>query len=252
MGEDEDSKRVTLEKREVGEDARQYSPSAARNRGPILEVLRRVLPKSGPVLEIGSGTGEHVVHFAKALPAIDWQPSDPDPPSRASIEAWIAATKLANVRPPFDLDVCAEIWGHKDRTYEAVVSINMIHIAPWRATLCLFAGAARVLRKSGSLYLYGPFMRDGKHTAKSNAEFDISLRARNSDWGLRDIADLARVAGVNGLALNETVPMPANNFSLVFGRPTRPKRRPIVKIDHHIPPTPRPSGTPMRLGRSRC
>jgi SAM-dependent methyltransferase len=253
MSDDDASKRVALEKRESGADARLYSPSAARNRGPILEVLRHTLPKSGDVLEIGSGTGEHAVFFAKAMPAIMWQPSDPDSASRSSIEAWTRAEALLNVREPLDIDVCADVWGIESAGgYQALVSINMIHIAPWEATLGLFAGAARILRPSDILFLYGPFMRAGRHTAQSNAEFDASLKARNPKWGLRDIADLARVGEMHRLSLRETVAMPANNFCLVFGRQSPPKRRkPVVKVDAHIPPQPHSTGTPMRLKPSR-
>jgi hypothetical protein len=249
MAADEDSKRVALEDRTEGADTRLYSPSAARNREPILKVLKRALPDSGSVLEIASGTGEHAIYFAQALPRIRWQPSDPDPPSRSSIEAWIRATGVANVAPPLDLDVCQEGWGGRKTAYDAIVSINMIHIAPWEATLGLFAGTERLLKKTGILFLYGPFMRDGRHTAPSNAEFDASLKARDPRWGLRDIAHLARLAEMHQLTLRETVPMPANNFSLIFGRPVRTKRRPSRKMTHVLGGAQR-EAPPARLKRS--
>jgi cyclopropane fatty-acyl-phospholipid synthase-like methyltransferase len=248
MGEDDLKKSVAMEKRETAADARQYSPSAARNREPILDVLRRILPNKGSVLEIGSGTGEHAVHFAKTLPGITWQPSDPDADSRVSIEAWVEAEKLDNVRPPIPIDVRFDPWIPEDRkTFDAVVSINMVHIAPWEATLGLFTGAARVLRASGILFLYGPFMRGGQHTAKSNAEFDASLKQRNPAWGLRDITALARLAENHRLTLREAVSMPANNFSLIFGRVSRPKLRSPLKVSDHMPMTSIKPGAPLQL-----
>jgi SAM-dependent methyltransferase len=249
MGEDDAEKPVSMEKRDVAADARQYSPSAARNREPILQVLRRALPGLASVLEIGSGTGEHAVYFAKALPGVRWQPSEPDAASRASIEAWIRAEGVANVAAPLDIDVCADVWGtSQTQAYDAIVSINMIHIAPWEATLGLFAGSERVLKAGGVLFLYGPFMRDGRHTAPSNAEFDASLKARDPRWGLRDIAHLARIGEMHRLSLRQTVPMPANNFSLIFGRPSRAKRRPKVKITH-VAGRSRGEAAPARLRR---
>ena len=198
-------------------DARQFSPSAARNRGPILEVLSRILPKKGIVLEIGSGTGEHAVHFAKALPGLDWLPSDPDAASRASIKAWIATEGLANVRAPVALDVRQVVWGVEDAApFDAIISLNMVHIAPWEAALGLLAGAGRVLRLDGVLFLYGPFMSGGTHTTPSNAAFDADLKRRDPRWGVRDIDDLVGRAASHGLDLREVVKMPANNLSLVF------------------------------------
>lgn len=208
---------VALENRDRRGDGRHFSPSAARNRGPIREVLERVLPKSGAALEIGSGTGEHVICFAKALPGLLWQPSDPDPASRASIELWIAAEGLANVRSPVAIDTRQAIWGvEDDAPFAATISLNMIHIAPWEFALGLLAGAGRLLRPDGILYLYGPFMRSGAHTAPSNAAFDADLKRRDPRWGVRDIDDLVREAANHGLELREVVEMPANNLSLVF------------------------------------
>jgi cyclopropane fatty-acyl-phospholipid synthase-like methyltransferase len=200
-------------------DARQHSPSTARNREPILAVLKRVLAPSARVLEIASGSGEHAVFVARAMPELTWQTSDPDAEARASIAAWIAEEGLGNVLPPRAIDVRETVWGvESDAPYDAIVSINMIHISPWEATLGLLAGASRLLRQGGVLYTYGPYMREGRHTAPSNAAFDASLRARDSSWGVRDVADVQSAAENQGLALREVVEMPANNLSLVFVR----------------------------------
>ena len=223
MTEESDNRRpVALEQRGVSADQRMYSPSAARNLAPILEVLKRVLPAHSAVLEIGCGTGEHAVHFAGAMPDLTWRPSDPDSDARASTASWIKLTGLSNVLPPLDIDVCAKAWGVEHTApFYAIVSLNMIHIAPWAATLGLFAGAGRLLSPNGILFLYGPFMRNGAHNAPSNAAFDASLRARDPSWGLRDTADLERLGESSGLSLHETIEMPANNMSLVFSRHCR-------------------------------
>jgi SAM-dependent methyltransferase len=198
-------------------DAREFSPSAARNRGPIREVLTRVLPRKGIALEIGSGTGEHVICFAKALPGLLWLPSDPDPASRASIKAWSATKGLANVRAPVAIDVREKVWGvENDAPFDAMISLNMVHIAPWEAGLGLLAGAGRLLRPDGVLVFYGPFMLGGTHTAASNAAFDADLKRRDPRWGVRDVDDLIGAAAPHGLELLELVAMPANNISLVF------------------------------------
>jgi SAM-dependent methyltransferase len=210
---------VALEQRGISADRRMFSPSAARNAGPILAVLKQVLPAHGSVLEIGCGSGEHVVHFAAALPKLTWLPSDPDSNARASTSSWIKFTGLSNVLPPVDVDVCAETWELEQITpFDAIVSLNMIHIAPWAASLGLFASAGRLLRAGGLLVLYGPFMRNGAHTAPSNAAFDASLKSRNPSWGVRDIADLEGVAKSCDLGLRKTIEMPANNMALVFCR----------------------------------
>jgi SAM-dependent methyltransferase len=195
-------------------DARRFAPAAARNREPILDVLRAHLPASGTALEIASGLGEHAVAFAAAFPKLVWQPSDPDPANRASIAAWIAAEGTPNLLPPIDLDATADIWPLA--TADAVVCINMIHIAPWAACLGLLRGAARLLAPGGLLYLYGPFKRDGMHTAPSNEAFDESLRARDPAWGVRDLGEVCQAA--EGFALAATVAMPANNLSVLFRR----------------------------------
>jgi hypothetical protein len=209
---------IALEER--GEDgARLFSPSAARNREPILAALRQALPAHGRVLELASGSGEHCVHFARGLPGIVWRPSDPDADSRASIAAWRAHEGLRNLLEPLDIDVSAPLWGVEDEApFDALVSNNMAHISPWGATLGLVAGAGRLLRGGGVLFFYGPFMRDGAHTAPSNEAFDVSLKSRNSEWGVRDIADIARAGAGHGLSLRDIVEMPANNLSLVFVR----------------------------------
>ena len=218
MTEESDNRRpVALEQRGVSADQRMYSPSAARNLAPILEVLKRVLPAHSAVLEIGCGTGEHAVHFAGAMPNLTWRPSDLDSDARASTASWIKFTGLSNVLPPLDIDVCAKAWGEEmSGRFDAIVSLNVVHIAPWAASVGLFAGAGSLLRRRGVLFLYGPFMRDGAHNAHSNAAFDASLKAQNPSWGLRDIADLERVGKSSGLSLRETIEMPANNTSLVF------------------------------------
>ncbi|SOZ39531.1 DUF938 domain-containing protein [Cupriavidus neocaledonicus] len=195
-------------------DARRMAPATERNREPILAVLRQVLPASGTVLEIASGTGQHAVHFAAALPGITWQPSDPDAAARASIAAWTAHAGLANVRAPLALDVCRQPWGIDAAA--AVVCINMIHIAPWAAAEALFAGAGKLLGPGGVLFLYGPYRRGGAHTAPSNAAFDAQLRATDPDWGVRDMEAVIALGAAQGLRCDEPVPMPANNFCLVL------------------------------------
>jgi SAM-dependent methyltransferase len=208
---------VALEDRGREGDGRQFSPSAARNSASIREVLTRVLPESGSVLEIGSGTGEHVVCFARALPGLTWLPSDPDPAARASIAAWSAAEGLANVRAPVAIDVRQAEWGvEDDEPFGAMISLNMVHIAPWQAALGLLAGAGHLLQPDGILYFYGPFMLNGTHIAASNVAFDADLKRRDPRWGIRDVDDLVREATPHGLELREIMAMPANNLSLVF------------------------------------
>ena len=195
-------------------DGRLVVSSADRNRGPILKVLERVLPKTGLVLEIASGTGQHVVHFAQALRGLSWQPTDMDAACRRSISAWLATAELANVRQPLDLDVRALPW--RVPTLDAIVCLNLIHIAPWSVATALFAGAALALRESGLLYLYGPYSVQGRHTSPSNAAFDNALRGENPEWGLRDLKEVESLAKDQGFDLAETIEMPANNFSVLF------------------------------------
>ncbi|UZQ54154.1 class I SAM-dependent methyltransferase [Trichothermofontia sichuanensis B231] len=209
---------------------RQHAPATYRNRDPILAVLQDVLPPDGTILEISSGTGEHAVFLAPRLAPRAWLPSDPNPVARASIAAWRDHLPSPNLYPPIALDTEDTCWpveqsplpttlaglDLQQMPIRAIVNINMIHIAPWSACLGLFAGAARILPVGGILYLYGPFMQNGRHTAPSNAEFDATLRARNPAWGVRDLDAVTAVAATHHFSLHKTVPMPANNLSVVF------------------------------------
>ena len=190
-----------------------HAPATARNRDPILVVLREILPTSGLVLEIASGTGEHVRHFAEALPELDWQPSDADPDALASIAAW--SEGLPNIRRPLALDAASE-WP-VIRT-DAILCINMVHISAWSATEGLFTGAARVLPSGAPLYLYGPYRRADVSTAPTNEAFDASLKARDPEWGLRRLEDMIALGERTGFRFDRLVEMPANNLSLVFRR----------------------------------
>ena len=193
------------------------SAAAERNKAPILSVLSEVLPARGRVLESASGTGQHILHFAAALPALCWQPSDPDPARRATIAARRAAAALANVAAPLDLDVLRRPWTVAAGV-DAVVCINMIHIAPEAATEALLAGSGEVLAPEGAgqLFLYGPFKEQGRHTAASNAAFDARLRADNPAWGVRDLDDVTRRAAMHGLTRRLVRRLPANNLAVVF------------------------------------
>jgi SAM-dependent methyltransferase len=197
-------------------DRRLYFPHVARNREPILEILQRVLPRQGLVLEIASGGGEHAAYFASNLPGLRWQPTDANSEMFESIAAHRAAAGVANLLLPLHLDVTSEQWPVERA--DAMVCCNMIHISPWAATEGLIAGAGRTLPRGGPLYLYGPYKIDGRHTAPSNQDFDASLRAQNPLWGVRDLTDVSDLAKRHGLALSETVPMPANNLSVIFRR----------------------------------
>jgi len=224
---------------------RRHAPAAERNKEPILQVLRRTLgfaapdpqlaerrafarlcrpasagaasaarrlPPRGLVLEIASGTGQHTAHFAAALPDLQWQPTEPDADDHVSIRAWTEG--LPNALPPLALDVSARPWPVERA--DAILCINMIHISPWQSTLDLMAGAGELLSRGGVLFLYGPYKRNGAHTAPSNEAFDADLRARNPEWGLRDMETVIDVAARNGLSFEEVIAMPANNFSVVF------------------------------------
>lgn len=195
-------------------DNRRSAPHVARNADPIVDVLRGVLPQRGLVLEVASGTGEHALHFAREFPKLLWQPSDPEPSALRSIEAWRAEAGLFNLLPPASLDVRAREWPVAEA--DAILSINMIHISPWSATEGLMRGAGRLLVAGAPLYLYGPYRQAGVETAPSNEAFDESLRARNEEWGLRDLDDVVAEAAANGFALEAVVPMPANNISVVL------------------------------------
>ncbi len=195
-------------------DQRRSAPATLRNREPILAVLREVLPARGMVLEVASGTGEHAVFFARHLPGIVWQPSDPSPELRNSIAAWALAEGLTNLPPPLDLDAASAIWPVVQA--EAVVCINMIHISPWAATEGLMRGAGKLLPPGAPLVLYGPYRRSGMQLEPSNAAFDLDLKRRDPQWGLRLLEDVATCAGGHGLVLDRIVDMPANNLSVVF------------------------------------
>jgi SAM-dependent methyltransferase len=212
--------------RPVEPDGRLDAPAFHRNRQAIWAVLQPFLVgKSGDVVEAGSGTGQHVVDFARRSSEITWWPSDFNEQHLKSIAAWRAHAGLANIRPPLRIDLSDPAWcsqmhdGRGPGELLAVFCANVIHIAPWRVAEGLFAGAARYLRADGRLFLYGPYKRDGKHTAPSNAAFDASLRDRDPEWGVRDIADLEKLAAGAGLVLIEIAEMPANNLVLVFARP---------------------------------
>lgn len=197
-----------------GNDHRQYAPATARNRRPILNVLRTVLPSSGVVLEVASGTGEHIVHFARSFPNVTWQPSDPSDEARGSIEAWITTEGLANVRPPLDLDAASDKWPI-DRAL-AILCINMIHISPWVSTEGLMQGAGRILPEGAPLYLYGPFRQAAKALEPSNAAFDHALRSQDPRWGLRDLEAVIACAAVHHILLDQILEMPANNLSVIL------------------------------------
>lgn len=193
--------------------AKRYAPATERNRNAIADILNDVLPASGLVLEIASGTGEHIVHFAQKFPQVEWQPSDPDPAALASIAAWAADSVTENILPPILIDASTH-WpvDHAD----ALICINMVHISPWAATLGLLKNAARILPVGRILYLYGPYRRRDVSTAPSNEQFDSSLKDRNPDWGLRFVEDLAAEASIVGMSLERLIEMPANNLSLIF------------------------------------
>ena len=196
------------------EEGRLVSPSAERNKGPVAEVLKQALPDCGLVLEIGSGTGQHVVHFAREAPQLTWQPSERDGECLQSIALWLAAEGPANVLAPLRLDVAEQAWPIASAA--AVVSLNMIHIAPWDAGMALIRGAAAVLGPGGLLFLYGPFRRGARHTSPSNEAFDRQLRGQNPAWGVRDLEEVAFYAAAYGFGPPETHEMPANNLSVVL------------------------------------
>ena len=218
--------------RPVEADGRLDAPAFHRNHQAIRAVLQRYLAgKSGDVIEAGSGTGQHVVDLARHLPEITWWPSDLNAQHLTSILAWRAHAGLQNVRPPLRIDLSDPNWSAEMHDGSGPVNLlgvfcaNVIHIAPWRVAEGLIAGTARYLRPDGHLFLYGPFKRDGKHTALSNAVFDTSLRERDPEWGVRDVADVEQLVRGVGLALIEIVEMPANNLVLVFGRTERSQER---------------------------
>lgn len=195
------------------EGLRRSAPAALRNREPIAQVLGEWLPQSGLVLEIASGTGEHVVYFAEQFPGLEWQPSDIHSDALTSIEAWVAVAGKANIRKPIEIDASKADWPIGE--VAAVLSINMVHISPWQSALGLLEGAARILPAGAPLILYGPWLCNAIETASSNLEFDQQLRARDPQWGLRTVEDFAAAAAQRGLELKQTAAMPANNLMLL-------------------------------------
>ncbi len=194
----------------------QVNAAAERNKDPILGVLERFLPQQGLVLEIASGTGQHVAHFAAAHQSLTWQPTDANDELFESIAAHAKDAGVSNVLPAVLLDVTQDQWPVS--TADAMVCINMIHISPWETTPGLFAGAGRLLSDGDKILLYGPYRRDSRHTAPSNEAFDASLRARNPSWGLRDMESVIEAAQIAGFDLEDIVEMPANNFCVVFSK----------------------------------
>ena len=205
------------------EDGRQFAPAAERNKDFVLEALKENLPKSGTVLEIASGTGEQAVYFTSKLAPLKWQPSDYEDDKLISIAAWQKFQPTKGVLPPLKIDTSDDVWACEApevmeaiKPINAIVCINMIHIAPWEAGLGLIKGAGRILNKGGVFFLYGPYMRGGKHTAPSNEAFDDRLKGRDASWGLRDIDDVTATAKTHGLKLKKVMDMPANNFSIIY------------------------------------
>jgi SAM-dependent methyltransferase len=209
------------------DEGRLDAPAFHRNHEVIWAAIGGDMASArGDVLEVGSGTGQHAATYARRAPHLTWWPSDVLPSHLASIEGWRRRAGLANLRAPQRIDLADPAWswagdGDKGGALAAILCINTLHISPWRASQNLFAGAGRLLRADGRLFIYGPFKRDGEHTAPSNAAFDAKLRAENPEWGVRDVADLTALAKGCGLMLVETMPMPANNLVLVFARAQR-------------------------------
>ncbi len=195
---------------------KQHFPATSRNRDPILALLKEELPAEGLVLEVASGSGEHAAYFAPRLSGLRWQPTDADPVLLDSIAVWRDEVGADNLQAPVPFDVANDAWPVSD--VDAVVAINLIHISPWAVTEALFAGAETALKEDGLVFLYGPYRRDGEHTAPSNAEFDASLKSRNPSWGVRDLGEVETVANAHGFRLVRVVAMPANNFSVMFRR----------------------------------
>jgi hypothetical protein len=197
-------------------DHRQYAPATVRNRDFILDVLRDLLPTTGVILEIASGSGEHVVHFARNLPSLVFQPSDPEPDALLSVAAWMKAAEVTNVRAPIVLDASRSPW--PIASADGIICINMVHISPWDASVGLIRGAAAILPPGSPLYLYGPYKRKGFATAPSNEAFDRNLRDRDPIWGLRDLEAISAIAHSAGFSIPDITEMPANNLSIVFRR----------------------------------
>lgn len=200
---------------EAGGEAKRYAPATARNREAITTALSGILPETGQMLEIASGTGEHIVHFAQAFPTLSWQPSDPDPIAIASIAAWRAQTGADNVKPPMQLDASGQ---RPSVEANAIICINMVHISPWAATLGLLRHAAAIFASGEPLYIYGPFWQREVPPSEGNIAFDAALKQQNPEWGLRFVEDVANEATSVGLWLDAIIPMPANNLSVIFRR----------------------------------
>ncbi|WP_164115026.1 DUF938 domain-containing protein [Sphingorhabdus sp. Alg239-R122] len=203
----------------AGPEAKKHAPATLRNRDAIAAVLRTVLPNDGLVLEIASGSGEHAVHFARAFAHLRFQPSDASAEACRSIAAWVEEANVANILPPVQLDVMQHDWPVAKTN--AILCINMVHISPWPASEALFRGSAAILEKGAPLFLYGPYISSEIITAPSNRAFDQSLKVRNPDWGLRDIADVDRLAARYGFVREAKMTMPANNFSLIYRKTKR-------------------------------
>ena len=201
----------------IGESApgeQRHAPATLRNRDAIVEVLRAILPDRGTILEIASGTGEHIVYFGRTFPCLTFQPSDPDPACCQSIAAWTRREAVANVLPPLQLDAQAAQWDIAKPA--AILCINMVHISPWESSIGLFEKAGKLLDTGAPLFLYGPYLRDGVETAPGNLAFERSLKSRNLRWGLRDVADMDALAAKNGFSRESLIEMPANNISLIY------------------------------------
>lgn len=201
----------------MNDDVRRHAPATLRNRAPILAILEQVLPATGHLLEVASGSGEHAVFLAHHLPSWRWQPSDPDADARASIAAWTQAEGVPNIAPPLAINAM-DTTSWPAGPFDAMLCVNMIHIAPWEATLGLFAAAGRLLPTGAPLILYGPYKRGGQHTADSNAAFDADLRARDPRWGVRDLEMVADLAAAHGFGTPAVHEMPANNLTVIFTR----------------------------------
>lgn len=215
---------------EAGAEARRHAPATLRNRDAICDILRAHLPHAGTVLEIASGSGEHIVHFASQLPHLRWQPSDCEPAALQSIAAWSADAQLLNILPPLLIDVARLDWAAENagwtsrvsdtsedhQNFDACICINMVHISAWDATLGLFKGCTQALSEQAPLLLYGPYLEKGVETAASNVAFDESLKARNPAWGLRQLDAVDRVASEHGFERISRYEMPANNLALVY------------------------------------
>jgi SAM-dependent methyltransferase len=194
--------------------SKEHAPATLRNRDAILSVLKLTLPKNGLVLEIASGSGEHAAYFAPRLEGLTWQPSAPSPESLISISSWAEEIQDDKLLSPIELDVLVEPWPVLKA--DAIVCINMVHISPWAVTKSLMAGAGRTLRTGGTLYLYGPYQVNGENTSLSNQAFHENLKSRNTQWGIRDLADVISEARTHGLMHTQSIQMPANNQSIIF------------------------------------